>query len=61
MSTSNRGCRYDEDFKRTIVNLYNNGGKTKSALCQEYGISLTTLSRWIKQYSTVESKPQHNI
>ena len=55
MSTSNRGCRYDEEFKRTIVNLYNNGGKTQAALCQEYGISLTTLSRWIKQYSTVKT------
>jgi transposase len=55
MSTNKRGCRYDEDFKRTIVNLYNSGGKTQSALCQEYGISLTTLSRWIKQYSTVET------
>ncbi len=55
MSTSNRGCRYDEEFKRTIVNLYNNGGKTQVALCQEYGISLTTLSRWIKLYSTVET------
>ena len=55
MSTSNRGCRYDEEFKRTIVNLYNNGGKTQTALCQEYGISSTTLSRWIKLYSTVET------
>ena len=55
MSTSNRGCRYDEEFKRTLVNLYNNGGKTQAALCQEYGISLTTLSRWIKLYSTVET------
>lgn len=55
MSTSNRDCRYDEDFKRTIVSLYNNGGKSQSVLCKEYGISLTTLSRWIKQYSTVET------
>ena len=55
MSTSNRGCRYDEEFKRTIVNLYNNGGKTQATLCQEYGISSTTLSRWIKLYSTVET------
>ena len=55
MSTSNRGFRYDEDFKRSIVNLYNNGGKTQSDLCKEYGISLTTLSRWLKQYSTIET------
>ena len=61
MSTSNRGCRYDEEFKRTIVNLYQNGNKTQSALCQEYGISLTTLGRRIKQYSTVDSWCLHKI
>ena len=55
MSTSNRGTRYDEDFKRTLVNLYQSGGKTQAALCQEYGIAPMTLNRWIKQYSTVET------
>ena len=30
MSTSNRGTRYDEDFKRTLVNLYQSGGKTQA-------------------------------
>ena len=53
MSTSNRGTRYDEDFKRTLVNLYQSGGKTQAALCREYGISPMSLNRWIKQYSTV--------
>ena len=43
----------DEDFKRTLVNLYQAGGKTQAALCQEYGIAPMTLSRWIKQYSIV--------
>ena len=56
MSTDNRGTRYDEEFKRTIVNLYQNGGKTQTALCNEYGISPTTLYRWIKQYSTVKTE-----
>ena len=55
MSTSNRGTRYDEDFKRTLVNLYQSGGKTQAALCREYGISLISLNRWIKQYSSVET------
>ena len=55
MSTSNRGTRYDEDFKRTLVNLYQSGGKTQAALCREYGISPMSLNRWIKQYSTVET------
>ena len=55
MSTSNRGTRYDEDFKRTLVNLYQSGGKTQAALCREYRIAPMTLNRWIKQYSTVET------
>ncbi len=52
MSTSNR---YDEDFKRTLVELYHNG-KTQAALIREYGVSQTALSRWIKQYSTVRTE-----
>ena len=55
MSTNKRGTRYDEDFKRTLANLYQSGGKTQAALCKEYGVSQTALTRWIKQYSTVET------
>ena len=55
MSTNKRGTRYDEDFKRTLVNLYQSGGTTQAALCKEYGVSQTALTRWIKQYSTVET------
>lgn len=45
--------KYDEDFKKSLVNLYN-GGKTQSSLCKEYGVSQTAISRWIKLYSEVE-------
>ena len=55
MSTGKTGTRYDEDFKRTLVNIYQSGGKTQAALCKEYGASMTALDRWIKQYSTVET------
>ena len=55
MSTGKTGTRYDEDFKQTLVNLYQSGGKTQTALCKEYGVSMTALGRWIKQYSTVET------
>ena len=51
MSTAHR---YDEDFKRTLVELYHNG-KTQASLIKEYGVSQTALSRWIKQYSIVET------
>lgn len=34
---------YDEDFKRTLVELYHNG-KTQASLIKEYGVSQTALS-----------------
>ena len=52
---SKQGTRYDEEFKRTLVDLYHNG-KTQASLIKEYGVSQTTLTRWIKQYSTVETE-----
>ena len=55
MSTDKRSVRYDEEFKRTLVNLYQNGNKSQEALCKEYGVSITSLGRWIKQYSTVKT------
>ena len=55
MSTGKTGTRYDEEFKRTLVTLYQSGGKSQTALCKEYGVSITALGRWIKQYSTVET------
>ena len=44
--------RYDEDFKQSLVNLYQ-GGKTQTHLCKEYGVSKSALSKWIQQYSEV--------
>ena len=55
MSTNKSYTRYDDEFKRTLVNLYQSGGKTQTALCKEYGVSQTALTRWIKQYSTVKT------
>ena len=54
MSTNKTRNRYDEDFKRTLVNLHRAGGKSQASLCKEYGVSATALGHWIKQYSTVE-------
>ena len=54
MSTQKIRTRYDEDFKRTLVELYHNG-KTQTSLIKEYGVSQSALTKWIKQYSTVET------
>ena len=46
--------KYDEDFKKSIVTLFENG-KTQSELSREYGVSLSAISRWVRLYSQVKT------
>jgi len=55
MSGNKNGNRYDEDFKKSIVALYQNG-KTQSQLCREYGISQNAISKWVKQYTEIKTE-----
>lgn len=52
MSTNNY-TKYDEDFKKSLVSLHQNG-KTQALLCKEYGVSKSALAKWVKQYSTIK-------
>ena len=52
---ADKSTRYDEEFKKSIVSLYNNG-KTQAGLCKEYGVSSSALGKWIKQYSIVKTE-----
>lgn len=45
--------KYDEDFKRSIVSL-NQNGKSQSELSREYGISMSAICRWLKNYAEVK-------
>ena len=45
--------KYDEDFKKSLVNLYHSG-KTQTMLSKEYGVSTSALTKWIKMYSEVK-------
>ena len=47
--------KYSEDFKKTIVALYQGGGKTFRQITDEYGVSKSALSKWIQQFSTVKT------
>ena len=51
--SKNAPNKYDEDFKKSLVSLYQNG-KSQTQLCKEYGVSQSALGKWVKQYSTVE-------
>ena len=46
---------YTEEFKKTIVELYENGNKNKSELAREYGTSEGNVRAWIKKYGTLKT------
>ena len=52
MSTKNSPTKYTEEFKKTIVSLYQSG-KTYSQIQKEYGVSSSALSNWVRKYSQV--------
>ena len=47
MADPNRPRHYEEEFKRQIVQLYENG-KPSSRIRAEYGIPRSTLRRWVQ-------------
>ena len=48
MSNKNKPKKYGEEFKKTIVTLYQSG-KTYSEIQKEYGVSSSALSNWVRK------------
>ena len=46
---------YDEDFKKSIVTLFQNG-KSQAQLSKEYGVSLSAINKRVNLYSTVKTE-----
>lgn len=42
---------FTKEFKKQMVELYENG-KSRGAIVEEYGLTASSLDRWIKQYQT---------
>lgn len=42
---------YEENFKRQIVNIYNQGNRSYHSLSKEYGISVSTIRSWVLRYN----------
>lgn len=47
-------AKYDEEFKKMIVNLCEtNKDKTMSDIAREYGLTRTSITQWRKKYGTI--------
>lgn len=53
MPNKNSPTKYSEEFKKTIVTLYQSG-KTYAEIKKEYGVSSSALSNWVRKYSQVQ-------
>ncbi len=55
MGNKNNSKKYNEDFKKMIVNLYNSGSSARD-LSNEYGVSEVTIYAWVKRFSPINTE-----
>ncbi len=48
MSNPNLSKRYSDEFKESIVSLHQTG-RSANSLAKEYGVSVSSITLWIKQ------------
>ena len=53
MTNHKNGKRYNDDFRKMVVDLYNSGQSVRD-LSSEYGVSEVTIYAWIKKLSPME-------
>ena len=47
--------RFDEDFKKQLVKIYNQGNHSYRSLSEEYGVSGPTIRTWVLRYNDSKS------
>ncbi len=51
LERKNSGKKYNNEFKKTIVDLYNSGNSVKEL--SEYGVSEVTIYKWVKEFTPI--------
>ena len=46
---------YEENFKKQIVKIYNQGNHTYRELSEQYGIAASTIRQWVIRYNNTRS------
>lgn len=42
--------KYDDGFKKKIVRLFLEEGRTKKSISNEFSVSVATISNWVRQF-----------
>lgn len=42
--------KFEDEFKKKIVRLFLEEGKTKKSISMEYNVSVASISNWVKQF-----------
>ena len=42
--------KYDVEFKKKIVRLFREKGRTKKSISNEFSVSVATISNWVRQF-----------
>ena len=46
---------YEENFKKQIVKIYNQGNLSYKELSEQYGIAASTIRQWVIRYNNTQS------
>lgn len=60
MKHKSNGNRYNDDFRKMIVDLYHNGQSVKD-LSSEYGVSEVSIYKWIKDFTPVDESDNNSL
>tara|TARA_Y100000588_G_scaffold338810_1_gene381053 strand:+ start:103 stop:378 length:276 start_codon:yes stop_codon:yes gene_type:complete len=55
------GTRYDLEFKKMIVELYNTTDHTFKSLESEYGVTSATIQRWVKSMTPMNPEDSDSM
>lgn len=55
------GKRYDEDFKKMIVNLYHTTDHTYKSLESEYGVTGASIQKWVKELTPINPSDENSL
>ena len=57
----NNGTRYDQDFKKMIIELYNTSDHTFKSLESEYSVTSATIQRWVKSMTPMNPEDSDSM